>query len=631
MPKNTSAHQSELTVAHFADCGWREALDNVTQHENRTAIFLALSSAASQAETEERYAHGRVLQLLAFACAMHLDPTSRNEPFKPIPVGLDGQPSIIPRDFTEAHMDFFAQIIDDIDHPLLKGRLADLLWMHPNTRHSKFALTAIDCYRSIPLNSDTWASGALECLQRAVTLALSVRSAASGRLDQIRDSLSDAIDASTADDGFFPLKLADVLDTWELSEEQCASVATKLGSLALALEGQGDVYKERQYRQAAATWFIKAGDHSKSVAMTVAQAETWVKEAEARIRSDEQEFLVAMDCYEMAIKVYQTIPRAERAPYQIDQRIAELQRHHTECRENSQGQFKTFVSSSMDLADIAAEARNAVANKGLEDAMRAFAGLHTIPAERLRSLAVESLASSPIRAFMATNFLDSDNRVIGRHSGISGATPTEADETVVSAEMAVHYSWMIGAAVYGCILPALEVLNAEHIVGKSDFVQLARQSPIVPPGREILFGKALFYGFDHEFDTALHLLVPQIENMVRFHLKLRGAKTTNVNPEGIETENALSTLMDLPEATDIFGKDVAYEIRTLFCDRFGQNLRNNIAHGLLDDAQSQSVHTIYAWWYGLKLVFRAYWNAAHHTDERTEEESKSETADLDHE
>ena len=447
----------------------------------------------------------------------------------------------------------------------------------------------------------------------------------------IQASLSDAIDASTADDGFFPLKLAEVLDTCELSEEQCALVATKLESLALALEGQGDIYKEREYRQAAAGWFVKAKDEAKSIAMTVAQAEAWVKEAEARTRSDEQGFLVAVDCYEMAIKVYQTIPRAERDPYQIDQRIAELQRHHTECREKSQGQFGTFVSASMDLTDVADDARNAVANKSLEDAMSAFAGLFIISAERLRSLAVESLANSQIRAFIPAVFLDSDNRVIARHSGMSGTTPTEADETVISAEMAGHYSWMISSAVYGRILPALDTLTSEHIVGKAGFVQLARQSPIVPPGREILFGKALFYGFDREFGTALHLLVPQIENMVRFHLKLRGAKTTYVDPYGIETENGLSTLMDLPEATDLFGEDVAYEIRTLFCEQLGQNLRNNVAHGLLDDAQSQSVYSIYAWWYGLKLVFRAYWSVKHRTDESTEQKSKAETTDPDDE
>ena len=619
MPGDASDHQVELTVADFASCGWEEALSSAPR-EGHTVMFQALSAAARQAENEERDAHGRVLRLLAFACAIHLDPASRNEPFKPIQVGLDGKPAIIPRDFTEAHIAFFTQIVDSIDNPLLKARLADLLWMHPSTRHPRFALAAIDSYRSIPLDPETWAFGTLERVQRAITLARSIRSAAGSRLDEIEASLLDAIDSSTTEDGFFAIKLADVLESCELPGDQCAIVAAKVEALALLFEEQGDVYKEREYHHAAATWFRKAGNQAKSITMTIAQAEAWVKEAVARIQSDDQSYLVAVDCYESAIKILQTIPRVDRDQYQVDQHIAEFQQCRTECRENSQGQMRLFATASQDLTDLAKNARSAVGNKTLDEAMKEFAGLFTISADQLRKLAAESLANSQIRAFIPMFYLDPDNRVIAQHSGLSGPTPSDVDEAVIRAEMAQHYDWMISSAVYGLILPALDTLTSEHIAGKAAFVELARRSPIVPPRREVLFGKALFYGFDHEFDTALNLLVPQIEHMVRFRLKRLGAKTTNVDADGIETENGLSTLMDLPQATTFFGEDIAYEIKTLFRDHFGQNLRNNVAHGLLDDNQSQSVHSVYAWWYGLKLVFNTYWSASRRTEESAEQE-----------
>ena len=619
MPDEASDHQVELTVADFASCVWEEALSSAPR-EGYTSMFQAFSIAARQAEGDERHTHGRVIQLLAFACAMRLDPMSRNEPFKPIQVGLDGKPAIIPRDFTEAHMAFFAQIVDDINNPLLKARLADLLWMYPSTRHPRFALAAIDSYRSIPLDPETWASGTLQCIQRAITLARSIQSAAGSRLDEIEASLLDAIDSSTTEDGFFAIKLADILESCELPGDQCAIVAAKVEALALLFEEQGDVYKERKYRHAAATWFRKAGNQAKSITMTIAQAEAWVKEAVARIQSNDQRYLVAVDCYESAIKILQTIPRVDRDQYQVDQHIAELQQCRTECREKSQGQMRPFATASQDLTDIVKNARSAVGNKTLDEAMKEFAGLFTISADQLRNIAVESLTNSQIRAFIPTFYLDPDNRVIAQHSGLSGPTPSEADEAVIRAEMARNYDCMISLAVCGYILPALDTLTSEHITVKADFVELARRSPIVPPRREVLFGKALFYGYDHEFDTALNLLVPQIENMVRVHLKRLGAKTTNVDANGIETENGLSTLMDLPQATAFFGEDVAYEIKTLFCDHFGQNMRNNVAHGLLDDGQSQSAHSVYAWWYGLKLVFNTYWSTSHRTEESAEKD-----------
>jgi len=74
-----------------------------------------------------------------------------------------------------------------------------------------------------------------------------------------------------------------------------------------------------------------------------------------------------------------------------------------------------------------------------------------------------------------------------------------------------------------------------------------------------------------------------------------------------------SALMELPEAAQVFGEDLAFEIRALFCDPLGRNLRNELAHGLLDDSECQSPYVAYAWWFGLRLVFNTFWNSLRST------------------
>jgi hypothetical protein len=177
--------------------------------------------------------------------------------------------------------------------------------------------------------------------------------------------------------------------------------------------------------------------------------------------------------------------------------------------------------------------------------------------------------------------------------------------------------------VQGDILPALAILLQEHRLLVVDFVAVAGQSPIVPKGREGLFGRALFAGYDGDFVAALHLLIPQVEHMVRFHLKQTGAKTTTLDAEGVENEIGLSALMNLPEAERIFGEDLAFEIKALFCDPFGPNLRNELAHGLMDEAACQSIYSVYAWWFGLRLVFNAYWVAVRKATASRKEDSES--------
>ena len=67
--------------------------------------------------------------------------------------------------------------------------------------------------------------------------------------------------------------------------------------------------------------------------------------------------------------------------------------------------------------------------------------------------------------------------------------------------------------------------------------------------------------------------------------------------------------MYAPEADKVFGENLAFEFRALLCDSHGPNLRNTIAHGLLDDDVGQSVYVVYAWWLALKLVFNSFWVA----------------------
>jgi hypothetical protein len=68
--------------------------------------------------------------------------------------------------------------------------------------------------------------------------------------------------------------------------------------------------------------------------------------------------------------------------------------------------------------------------------------------------------------------------------------------------------------------------------------------------------------------------------------------------------------MELSEATRLFGEDLAFELKALFCDPFGPNLRNAVAHGLLDYDECASACSVYGWWLALRMVFHAYWHMA---------------------
>jgi hypothetical protein len=53
---------------------------------------------------------------------------------------------------------------------------------------------------------------------------------------------------------------------------------------------------------------------------------------------------------------------------------------------------------------------------------------------------------------------------------------------------------------------------------------------------------------------------------------------------------------------EILGEDHAFTLDGVLGDRLGANVRNNVAHGLLDDATSNSYETAYLWWLALNLL-----------------------------
>lgn len=598
-------------IEEFKKGGWKKVLSKIA-NEGYVAMWKALSSEARQAIENRELASGKILWLLADICSMALAPKSLNEPFKPFMV-MEGRRTVIPDDLSDADIEFLAEIVELVDDDWLKARLADLVWLKRKPRDFKFALIAIDSYRLIPLDTETWVRGGRECWERAVSLTCMLKTGAGDRLTEMENAILDAFLAVTSADGFLGVWLTDLLETYGLGHDKGLIIAQKLKTLAENFDGMGDLHRAREYFSASAEWFKRNGDESTAASMIVALAEGWVKEAVFQSASANPSHMLAATFYENAIQTYRTIPRSERAAYRVDERIAELRTQLNDSGEKSIAEMGMISTPGIDISQLIENAREAVRGKPLVEALKAFANLHSgAKVDQLRKDTLKRMRQFPLQSlFSSTMVMSPDGRVIAKNSVMGLEVESTSDHgDSIFPEMIRDYGILVSIVVQGDIWPALEVLLLEHRLRESDFIGLAGQSPIVPKGRERLFGKALFSGFDRDFVSAIHLLIPQIEHMVRLHLKQAGAKTANLDKDGIENENGLSTLMDLPEAKQVFGEDLAFELKALFCDAFGPNLRNVLAHGLLEEDDCYSPFAIYAWWLGLRLIFNTWWNAA---------------------
>lgn len=591
-----------------------------TKRDDYSSLWHVLSDAASKAIDEERVPEGKVLWLLADACSMMLKPNSINEPFEPLMAMADGRRSALPEDFSLDDIELFAGIVDEITDARLHARLSDILWLLKKPRDRAFALAAINSYCKIPLDHDSWLHDGRDCWERAIQLCKMLKKGAGDKLHEIEDMLVSALLGASVHDGMFVSQLAKMLDKYGLGNDKNTGIADKLETLANECKtGDRSWHQCREYFELASQCFSKSDSPEKAAEMMVQVAECWVEEASTRPASASVRNMLAVHNYENAVHALRSIPKKYRNDYDVDKRISDVRSKLSVSGEGTLEELITFSSEPINLTEIIKAAVEAVSGNDFLDAIFAFVNIYQgVNVEKLLEHSRESQKQFFFsRLFSATHF-SRDGRVVAK-SPSSGLTTDDTQETLWP-EMVRYHLQEISIIVKGCIWPALETLQQEHRIKLEDFHSVVSQSPIIPVGREFLFAKGLFSGYENDFIASLHILIPQIEHLIRVHLKREGVKTSHLDSNGVETENGLTTLMANEKANEIFGENLAFELRVLLCDPFGPNLRNELAHGLIGPLEAQSFNSVYLWWLSLRIIFNAYWKAA--TSDKSESASE---------
>lgn len=597
----------QIILEDFQSSQWEKAFpDNGVK--NPSTISDILAKMGQKSGQEGRLAHSKVLWLLSDACSMMLSPSSLNEPFRPYFRSRSGR-SAIPDDFSEGDIDYFLLILPEASDPWLKARLSDLVWLRRRSVGKDLVLTAIDSYLMTPLTMESFVNNGHLCWIRAIQLTRILKQAAGERMMNIKDRILQAFRGGAHNDGFFVKWLSDLLRGYKLGIGHENEIAQKLVSLAGEFKLQNDFYRTREYYETASYWFNKISNEEEAVNAIACQAEAW--HTEAKLKELSEDFIGTSHGLEKAIQIYHQIPKKYRSGMGVEDKLPQLRLQLNKTGKMAADAMQFVCTPLVDITEAVNESRKLIQEKTPIEALKILANIYPGAVKtKIRSSAEQTLTQFHFSSFFGLSVRTPDGRIVAKNPGMAVAEKgSDEYEAEAWKEMLKSYYLEIGLVVFGRIVPALETMAIEHRLQEKDFIMLCNQSSIVPPSRAYAFGKALFAGYDLDFDTALHKLVPQIENMVRYHLKAAGAVTTTLDIEGLETEKGLSSLLELPQAVQVFGENLIFEMIALFCDSQGPNIRNNLAHGLMESKDFQSAHAIYAWCLALRIVFNVFWNS----------------------
>ena len=571
-------------------------------------IWRALADAARAKLASEEFAQARVLWLLSDLCSMMLNPSNPNEPLSPFAI-LKDKRSLDITDVTGDELDFLEAVTDELSTGLVKTRVAEVLWIIPGRRHIKHAQAALAGYQTVPLDDDTWWRGGEDCWGRALMLAPRLGKAGKEIAEQLSNRLFEALDQEFDAPSPMLAPIATLILEHRVVHSQAADLPSRLEKVGRDSERSGHILRARRCYELSMDAYRAAKDPVSSARMTAALANTWVAEAEVLGDGEGAQPLIALNNLEKALQIYRKVPQRFRGQLGITELLIRLPQRIADAGNRAVGMMRVISTPPTDISGLVSDALEKVSGKSPVEALRALAALYPFAQkEAARQAALNTLRVGLIGALSEATYLDKGGRVIAKTKPMSlGAEPSQDNEERVWAEMVKNHALTRNLTVQGGVIPALGVIQREHCYKEQDLVELAKASALVPPDRAHMVGKGLYWGMTGDFGMVVHFLIPQLENIVRFHMKGARLKTSNTDLEGIENENGLSTLLDVDGVDAVFGGDIVFEMKALFCSAFGPNLRNAFAHGLMDDDDFYSADAVYAWWFMLRWVAMVYW------------------------
>lgn len=588
------------TLQGLLRSGWEDATApaDVRTYAELWSSFSKSARAIAESDAEA----SSVLAFLARICSLQLSDIGLANPYGVMISTVEGRTMRV-EDFRPEEVIFLRDVVEHVDDFRVRARAADLLWLlGDRSERAKYAAVAIEDYQDWPLdashrNTDVWTAWS-----RAIDVSKRLGHAYRAQTASIENRLIERF--LEAEDGTELLQIGDVLLTQRLALDASGLIARKLEATALALASQEAL--KRRYLVLAHSWYLRARDARNAAVMVRQQVESWIREAQSRRTGENTSNLVAASFYESALQVYRQLSRGDRQSFGIESLGDELADLVRSCGQLGLDEMEAISTDPVNLADAARHAVDGVAGKDVAEAMFEFVSLAGLRSFREdKDFAEQLVRDSPLGGLFPNVHYSRDGRVVHR---TDNRTTVYGVQARVWGQMTQAFELNIRLLVQGVLGPAFNQLSNEHRLTLRDFQNVALGSSIVPRDRALTVALGLMHGYNGDFTSAMYVLTPQVENLVRCALREAGVSTSTIDATGVENEIGLTGLMQMDEAVVVFGEDLAYEIRALYCGPLGPNIRNVAAHGLLDDAFHHTAEVFYAWWFVLRLLYAPYWN-----------------------
>ncbi len=580
-----------VTVEELRTVDWQTVLEKATERECY-AYFGILASKTDDFEKAGDDRMQRVFTLLALVTNLYPNYDSLVNPYAPIALA-----EALHKDDVVA----LAGALDSIKDAELRARVGDVVW--ESSRNHVAARIAVEAFLESAKTlepADLWPPF-FDRLERALQLAAKLGFGEPLHLKVLAE-IEAAIHRHESDvkSGILCCRLMDLLLKHDAGD--AARYAALAERFANDFAKANNWNFAEWYWKLAVRWHRKAKNEPEAQRCELAAAECLVSKAEDGLKEGHSSHMFAAHWMGRGVVA---LRRARADPNRIQsvhQRLLEAQYaslKELDTIEINPAEIPGFLERAEEAQK---EARKVVAGKQFQEALfrLAFMVFPSKPSEIRKQ--VENNAKEFILPHLGgTAILDEDGKVAAQAPPIGVGSPEEKESSIRDHmfQHAKEFTWPTHVRLF--IEPARRQILHEHSFRLCDLEFLVASNPFIPDEHEMIYLRGLQSGFHGDWLMAMHLLIPQLENSIRFVLEQKGVVTSTLKSGGIQEDRNLDQLLAEPKAKEVFGEDIVFDLRGILLERFGHNLRNRFAHGEVSSGGFYAEASVYLWWLTLRL------------------------------
>jgi lysyl-tRNA synthetase class 1 len=223
----------------------------------------------------------------------------------------------------------------------------------------------------------------------------------------------------------------------------------------------------------------------------------------------------------------------------------------------------------------------ALTDGGLEQALKLI-GIKFVPrVDEVRSLNERMKTEAPLMSRIAITRYEA-----GHPAGVIGPQDEDADGRLIhqmANQISLEAIWLAAA---------FEKLVQRYAATAEQMVDALTASPVFANARRSILVAGISAWIAHDYTQAIHVLMPQAEHAVRTLAGLSGVPiTARGYTRGVMQTRGLGELLHDKLFRELIDENVRMYLLAFLADPRGINLRNRVAHGLLEHEQMERVLT----------------------------------------